>query len=182
MTLLSNTELHELIETGVINAKHENVNGSSIDITLHNTIKVEERPDKRVYHAIKAYQKEPLVMYDYPIYGSYCMVPGEFILASSEEIFNLPLNISAEYKLKSSMARIGLEHLNAGWCDPGWSNSRLTLELKNMTRYHGIDIEPGMKIGQIVFFKHAPVPEHESYKVKGQYNNQTTVTAKKELR
>ncbi|MCV6900917.1 hypothetical protein OE165_28190, partial [Escherichia coli] len=45
---------------------------------------------------------------------SFLLRPGQFILAQTIEKFHLPPDISAEYKLKSSMARIGLEHLNAG--------------------------------------------------------------------
>lgn len=36
---------------------------------------------------------------------SFLLMPGEFILAQSVEVFNLPDDLSAEYKLKSSMAR-----------------------------------------------------------------------------
>ena len=110
----------------------------------------------------------------------YVLLPGDFILAASVEIFNLPNNISAEYKLKSSMARIGLEHLNAGWCDAGWNRSCLTLELKNMTRHHSIELNYKDPIGQIVFFKHTPVPNDKSYAVRGRYNGDTSVQGVKE--
>jgi deoxycytidine triphosphate deaminase len=107
-------------------------------------------------------------------------MPGAFILAHSREVFNLPSDISAEYKLKSSMARIGLNHLNAGWCDSFWSGSVLTLELHNTTQNHAIQLRMGDPIGQMVFFRHAPVPEESSYKVRGRYNNDKTVSGIKE--
>ena len=87
----------------------------------------------------------------------------------------MPMDISAEYKLKSSMARIGLEHLNAGWCDAGWHGSVLTLELVNVTRHHSIIIRPGDPIGQMVFFRHAPVPPERPYATRGRYNTDRTV-------
>ena len=34
--------------------------------------------------------------------------------------FNLPNDISCQFVLKSSRAQSGLNHLLAGWCDPGW--------------------------------------------------------------
>jgi len=108
--------------------------------------------------------------------------PGEFCLAESREVFNLPNNIAAEYKLKSSMARNGLNHLLAGWCDPGWYGSTLTLELHNVTQYHTIKLQPGMKIGQMVFYEVEPVPEEKSYKTKGQYNNQKGAQESKGVR
>ena len=181
MTLLSYTEICELIEQGVIeNAKYENVNSSSLDITLGEEILVES-----TYYTTDSIQvkntwikqldkKHHLNSVKCKLETSYSLRPNEFILAHSVEIFHLPLHISAEYKLKSSMARLGLEHLNAGWCDAGWNNSVLTLELKNVTRHHSIVLTPGDKIGQIVFFKHTPVPEDKSYKARGSYNGDKT--------
>jgi dCTP deaminase len=101
---------------------------------------------------------------------TFCLAPGNFVLAHTQQIFNLPDYISAEYKLKSSMARIGLEHLNAGWCDPGWHGSSLTLELKNMLQNHTIVLQPGDRIGQVVFFKHDRVRRDKSYATVGRYN------------
>ncbi|MGZ5029037.1 MAG: dCTP deaminase [Methylobacter sp.] len=179
--LLSYNELVKLVESGVINAPVENINGSSIDITLHDVIRVEYQSigDRE---EVDLYYKENIETIEHKITFRYKIKPREFILASSNETFNLPNNISAEYKLKSSMARNGLEHLNAGWCDAGWNNSRLTLELNNMTRYHDLIIRPNMKIGQVVFFKHKPVPDDASYATKGQYNWQDKVQASKGIR
>ena len=112
----------------------------------------------------------------------YMIAPGEFLLAQSEQLFNLPMDISAEYKLKSSMARIGLEHLNAGWCDPGWHSSVLTLELINCSRFHTIRIVPGERIGQVVFFRHTLVPEEVSYQKRGRYNLDSKVSGMKPVK
>ena len=106
----------------------------------------------------------------------FSLEPGEFILASSIEVFNLPPDISAQYRLKSSMARIGLEHLNAGHCDAGWNGSVLTLELKNVTRYHAIHLQAGDPIGQMVFWRHEPVPADKSYAARGRYNGDGSVS------
>lgn len=186
--LLSYTELLDLIEQGVINAPIENVNAASIDLTLDDVLLV-ERTERDESTLVDLANKQSISVDEYNMADvdkddpddvpSYFLGPGEFVLASSREVFNLPNNISAEYKLKSSMARNGLEHLNAGWCDAGWHGSKLTLELKNMTRDHTLILRPGMKIGQVVFYKHAPVPDHASYATKGRYNGQTEVTASK---
>jgi dCTP deaminase len=106
----------------------------------------------------------------------YDVSPGEFIITESIETFNLPMWLSAEYKLKSSMARIGLEHLNAGWADAGWHGSKLTLEFKNMLQWHCIKLRPGDAIGQVVFFKHTLVPVDKSYAARGRYNNDYEAT------
>ena len=173
---LNYTEICELIEQGVVeNAEFRNVNSSSLDITLGRDILAELLPNNW-----GSFHEKPISLRDRTPLNmelkrtSYTLFPGEFVLASSKEVFHLPNNISAEYKLKSSMARIGLEHLNAGWCDAGWHGSVLTLELKNMTRYHKILIQEGDLIGQVVFFKHTPVPADKSYATRGRYNGDLT--------
>jgi deoxycytidine triphosphate deaminase len=39
-----------------------------------------------------------------------------------------------------------------------------------------------MKIGQMVFFRCAPVPDHASYAAKGQYNGDTGAVGSKGVR
>jgi dCTP deaminase len=184
MSLISYNKLVELVESGVINAPIENINGASIDITLDPIImfeqpKFENRTDLRTTVDLAA--KESIRMSSIEFF-EFVLSPGEFILASTAETFNLPNNIACEYKLKSSLARSGLQHALAGWADPGWNNSKLTLELSNATRFHQLKLTAGMKIGQMVFFECDPVPDEHSYATKGQYNNQDKVTANKGVR
>jgi dCTP deaminase len=54
----------------------------------------------------------------------------------------------------------------------------LTLELQNARRLHPVALWPGMKIGQLVFFQMAGLPD-VSYAVKGHYNRDEAVTASK---
>lgn len=183
MSLMSYRGLMHLVMDGVVRgADPEQVNASSIDIRLGQAIMVERSSD--AYgdepYLVDVSERQGLIM-DKFYMGSegYTLEPGEFILAQSLETFHLPSTISAEYKLKSSMARAGLEHLNAGWCDSGWAGSVLTLELKNMTRSHALRIKPGMLIGQMVFFAHEIVPHDRSYATRGRYNNDTEVTGVK---
>ena len=77
----------------------------------------------------------------------YDLAPGQFCLAATAETFYLPDNIAAEFKLKSSLARAGLNHALAGFADPGWTGSVLTLELTNTLRWHSLRLRPGMKAG-----------------------------------
>jgi deoxycytidine triphosphate deaminase len=169
-SLLSYLELEELVHTGVIEgAFKESINSASIDIHMGPVILIERGTPQSIKRLDKKDQLD-IERIDLGPEGSYCLAPGEFLLAQSREIFNLPNNISAEYKLKSSMARLGLDHLNAGWCDAGWHGSVLTLELKNCTQRHRIVLTVGDRIGQMVFFKHKMVPKEKSYAARGSYN------------
>ena len=104
----------------------------------------------------------------------YLLQPGEFCLAETVETFNLPDSISCQFVLKSSRARSGLTHALAGWCDPGWHGSKLTLELQNMRRFHDIALYPNLLIGQMVFHYMSEIPVR-SYRDVGHYNNHVTV-------
>jgi dCTP deaminase len=177
--LLSYDELQQLISDGVITADRELVNGASIDVCLDPTIMVEREPREKESAFIDLQAKQSLKMIKLFVQREYYLQPGQFILASTTELFNLPDNIACEFKLKSSLARAGLNNMLATWCDPSWSNSKLTLELKNDTQFHTLIIRPGMKIGQMVFYRVKPVPHEHSYAVKGRYNNTTEVTESK---
>jgi dCTP deaminase len=96
----------------------------------------------------------------------WVMEPNDFLLASTLESVKLPDNISAQFLLKSSIARCGINHLLAGWIDAGFAGN-ITLELHNVSR-NPVLLTAGMKIGQLVFFKHVDTGEM-SYRHKGQY-------------
>lgn len=189
MSLLAYNQLKQLINDGVVEGVYdEHINAASIDLTLAPGLMVETPPTSgEIVKAIDLQAGQTIPMSDYIMtpYGGeayYDLMPGEFILASSVELFNLPDNLSAEYMQKSSLARSALEHLAAGWCDAGWCGSTLTLELVNVSRYRPLRLRPGMKIGQMKFFMHDPVPPEASYKNRGQYNGDVGVQQMKNLK
>lgn len=179
--LLAGHELHELIDEGVITAKHEFVNAASIDVRLGHEFFVEldcSKPGNRETVVDLGKDKPdsvPMVKYTTDEDARFHLHPGDFCLAHTIEKFNLPNTISAMFILRSSMARSGLEHMQAGWADAGWHGSVLTLELINVLRHHPIALRPGMRIGQMVFFRHTDCAD-SSYAIKGNYNNTSTVT------
>jgi dCTP deaminase len=82
----------------------------------------------------------------------FILHPGEFVLGSTLERVRLPDDMVARLEGKSSLGRLGLLiHSTAGYVDPGWDGF-LTLELSNVANLP-ITIYPGMKIGQISFFR-----------------------------
>jgi len=72
------------------------------------------------------------------------------------------------------------KRLCIGTIEPGIAlfamTSVLTLELKNLTRYHTIRLHDGVRIGQMVFHRSAvPVPHDCSYAKRGRYNGNDSV-------
>lgn len=175
--ILAHEEILELIRQGVVeHAREEAVNSASLDVHLGKVFLLEGSLDKVFDYRHRRYNGgvglQPLTLSeDKPL----ALTPGMFVLAHTVEVFNLPAWLSAEYKLKSSMARAGLDHLNAGWCDAGWHGSTLTLELKNVTNHTTILLRPGDPIGQMIFYRHKEVPLDKSYATRGRYNQQKTV-------
>jgi dCTP deaminase len=168
--LLSYTDLHQLIEDGVIDADPQLVNSTSIDVHIGDTVLVEG--SGRHSGIVDLTNKEMPWMSTFTMSEEegFVLQPGQFVLAHTRETFNLPDDISGEFKLRSSVARAGLNHSLAGWADAGWHGAQLTLELHNALQHHSLRLRPGMRIGQMVFYRHAPVPAEGSYRTKGRYN------------
>ncbi len=141
----------------------EQVSPASYDVRLGNEIKVEgsicgTESDKGRWMNRNIKDTEGFVLY-----------PGQFILAHTLEYVRLPVNIEAQFQLKSSRAREGIQHLFAGFIDPGF-HGQVTLELKNVTQRHSIFLKPGMLIGQLRFAKLEETPIRP-YSLTGRYMN-----------
>jgi dCTP deaminase len=141
------------------------LNPASLDVRLGPNLMIEVRDQPELMRIDISERTE-----DDP----YLLLPGEVCLAETIEQFDLPDDVSAEFVLKSSRARDFYGHMLAGWCDPGWHGSKLTLELKNERRYHPLPLYPNLKIGQMVFFRMSAIPL-KSYALTGHYNNHETV-------
>ena len=74
------------------------------------------------------------------------------MLGSTYELITLPDDVAARLEGKSSLGRLGLlTHSTAGFIDPGFSG-HVTLELSNVATLP-ITLWPGMKIGQLCYFR-----------------------------
>ena len=101
----------------------------------------------------------------------FILHPGEFVLGSTAERVALPDDLVARLEGKSSLGRLGLLiHSTAGYVDPGW-DGYLTLELSNVANLP-ITLYPGMKIGQISFFRLSTPAESPYGKAGNKYQGQ----------
>jgi dCTP deaminase len=108
----------------------------------------------------------------------FILHPGEFVLGSTYEFVTLPDDVAARLEGKSSLGRLGLlTHSTAGFVDPGFKG-HVTLELSNVATLP-IKLWPGMKIGQLCFFKLTSPSEHPygSEKYASRYQGQRGPTA-----
>ncbi len=178
--ILSDRTIKEEIKAGriVIEPFDEaNVQPSSVDLHVDAQFRVfansrypfidvkREMPDLTELVDVK--EGEPFILH-----------PGEFVLGSTLERVGIPDDMVARLEGKSSLGRLGLLiHSTAGYVDPGW-DGYLTLELSNVANLP-ITIYPGMKIGQISFFRlttPADVP-YGSKATRSKYQGQRGPTA-----
>ena len=148
----------------------EHLNPASLDVTLGDRIMIEVTGTREL---------EITGIHNYSEEQPYWIKPGEFFLAETREIFHLPDYVAGVFCLKSSRARDGWDHAEAGFCDPSWFGSRLTMELKNSRRLNALPIWPGMRIGQMLFMLISGTPER-GYDKTGKYNCDLGVTASKD--
>ena len=109
---------------------------------------------------------------------AFVLHPGEFVLGSTFEFVSLPDDVAARLEGKSSLGRLGLmTHSTAGFIDPGFEG-HITLELANVATLP-IKLYPGMKIGQLCFFRLTSPAENPygSAKYGSRYQGQRGPTA-----
>ena len=150
---------------------------SSIDFRLDKFFRVFE--NHRYPHIDPAQDQSDLTrMVETVGEEPFILHPGEFVLGSTYEVVSLPDDIAARVEGKSSLGRLGLlTHATAGFVDPGFSG-HVTLELANVATLP-IKLYPGMKIGQLCFFRLSSPAEHPygSEKYGSRYQGQRGPTA-----
>jgi len=134
------------------------VQPSSIDVRLDRYFRVFE--NHRYPHIDPAADQPDLTRPVQPEPDEpFILHPGEFALGSIYEVVTLPDDVAARVEGKSSLGRLGLlTHATAGFIDPGFSG-HVTLELSNVATLP-IKLWPGMKIGQLCFFRLSSPAEH----------------------
>ena len=152
--LLSDGDLRKELASGrlVVDPLDEAmIQPSSIDVRLDRYFRVFE--NHRYPHIDPAADQSELTRVVEPSGDEpFILHPGEFALGSIFEVVTLPDDIAARVEGKSSLGRLGLlTHATAGFIDPGFSG-HVTLELSNVATLP-IKLWPGMKIGQLCFFR-----------------------------
>ncbi|KQQ22264.1 deoxycytidine triphosphate deaminase [Rathayibacter sp. Leaf299] len=152
--LLSDRDIQTELSSGRVGLDPHDpamIQPSSVDVRLDRFFRLfdnhrypyidpaEDQPD--LTRLVETPQGEPFILH-----------PGEFVLGSTYEAVTLPDDIATRLEGKSSLGRLGLlTHSTAGFIDPGFTG-HVTLELSNVATLP-ITLWPGMKIGQMCFFR-----------------------------
>ncbi|MGO3147492.1 MAG: dCTP deaminase [Leucobacter sp.] len=152
--LLSDRDISSELDAGRIKldpSEPSMVQPSSVDVRLDRFFRLF---DNHKYAVIDPAQDQPELtrLIEVEPADGFILHPGEFVLGSTLELIGLPDDLAARLEGKSSLGRLGLlTHSTAGFIDPGFEG-HITLELSNVSTLP-IRLWPGMKIGQLCFFK-----------------------------
>lgn len=180
--LLSDKDIRAEVDAGRVQLDPwdpEMVQPSSVDVRLDKYFRLF---DNHKYPYIDPAEEQPELtrLVEVGAGEPFILHPGEFVLGSILETVTLPDDVAARVEGKSSLGRLGLlTHATAGFVDPGFSG-HVTLELSNVATLP-IKLWPGMKVGQLCFFRLSSPVEHlyGSAKHGSHYQGQRGPTASK---
>ena len=143
--ILSDKTISKMIEEKTLVIEpitKEQIQPASVDIRLGNTFSVVDDTPSGVITLGNKIEYKSIVT------DTYLILPGQFVLATTMEYFELPDDLTAFVEGRSSLGRMGLFIQNAGWVDPGFKGE-ITLELYNANRC-AIELKAGRRVGQLV--------------------------------
>jgi dCTP deaminase len=154
--VLSDHDIQQALETGLIHMSPEpdlsvQLGSCSIDLRLGKRFRVfnyskvpyidpnNPKTTNEMMSEVGVADGEPFILQ-----------PGDFVLATTMETFQLPATLLARLEGRSSLGRLGIVvHSTASVFDPGW-NGVAVLELGNLGRMP-IALYPGMRICALTF-------------------------------
>ena len=141
---------------------------ASVDVRLGNTFSIVEDTPTGIISLSSEIKYKTITA------EKYLLLPGQFVLATTMEYFELPNDLTAFVEGRSSLGRMGLFIQNAGWVDPGF-RGEITLELFNANRC-AIELQCGRRVGQLVF---AQMDDSALNPYNGKYQGQKGATGSK---
>jgi len=159
------------------------INPASIDLRLGASYRL---PHPMWQSSTRIMAGDPAHVATLPTWGDECIMPpeglviypGQFILCCSMETVCIPNDACAFLVSKSSMGRVGLEHLHAGLGDPGFCG-QWTWELHSVAPWP-ILLLPGKRYMQMVVHD-LVAPAARDYSVTGRYQHQVGATPAREV-
>ena len=142
--ILSDKEIRTKLESGEITINpldYSRIGPCSVDLTLSPKFQI-----------FKGFGR-PFEMIEVDIDEGFLLMPGQFVLASTQEKISISASLAATLEGKSSVARMGIIVHAAGLVNPGTGTSKptqLTLEIFCMSG-SSVRLPPGMEIIQILF-------------------------------
>lgn len=148
--ILNGNDIKKLIkEKNIVeNVSEEYISSGSIDITMSSKILKIKKKTKAI-DLTKAESVDEIYE-QVEIEDEYNFKPNEVILVALNEKINLPKDIVAHIRPRTSLSRLGIflniQHINSGY------QGVLNIAISNLSP-NTYKIKPGIRIGQIIFEK-----------------------------
>lgn len=174
MSILSDTEIISLINSKGFNIEPcilNNIQPSSIDLTLGNTIEVLAEHGELDLKNPKDPQALDQLVTQIDISDSgYTLKPRQIVLGYSAELLTFTTGINGRICNRNSLARWGFDASLGHYINPGFKG-RMPLVLRNVGPL-SLTIHPGMKICQLEIHS-LDAPSHRNYENRHQVKDLT---------
>lgn len=132
----------------------DNIQPSSIDLTLDNRIRIPKRGIK-----INAFDADIKDCFEERILDEYVLKPGDFIIGQIKETIGLSKRMTGLIQNRNSLIRLGINVGLSSYINPGYFG-QLPIVIHNLGSF-SVDLVPGMRICQLVVYDVEPDPERD---------------------
>ncbi|HEX2171375.1 MAG TPA: dCTP deaminase, partial [Dehalococcoidia bacterium] len=168
--ILSDRDIRRYLAEGKIRVDpapdlEEQLGSCSLDFRLGNVFQVFELARVPYVDPTKDTHTEQFMRrIDVPDGEPFIIQPGELVLATTREYFEISNDLVARLEGRSSLGRLGIiVHGTASIFDPGWSGAAV-LELGNLGRM-AVALYPGMRVCAFTF-EQLSSPSENPYRQK----------------
>lgn len=153
MSVLADHEIEQELKLGrlIIEPKPKRINPASVELTLGREIVYLKRTLTNEIDLKKKFPEDMVERFMMDPKKGFSIKPGEHYLATTEELIELPADLTMMVLGKSTIGRIGLVPVTAGYIDPGF-RGQITLEIYNVS-HTPVIIYPGMFFAQGVILR-----------------------------
>lgn len=132
----------------------DNIQPSSIDLTLDNRIRIPKSGIK-----INAFDADIKDCFEERILDEYVIKPGDFIIGQIKETIGLSKRMTGLIQNRNSLIRLGINVGLSSYINPGYFG-QLPIVIHNLGNF-SVDLVPGMRICQLVVYDVEPDPERD---------------------
>ena len=132
----------------------DNIQPSSIDLTLDNRIRIPKSGIK-----INAFDADIKDCFEERILDEYVLKPGDFIIGQIKETIGLSKQMTGLIQNRNSLIRLGINVGLSSYINPGYFG-QLPIVIHNLGSF-SVDLVPGMRICQLVVYDVEPDPERD---------------------
>lgn len=153
MAVLADHEIEQELKQGrlIIDPKPKRINPASVELTLGREIVYLKRTLTNEIDLKKKFPEDMVERFMMDPKKGFSIKPGEHYLATTEELIELSSDLTMMVLGKSTIGRIGLVPVTAGYIDPGF-RGQITLEIYNVS-HTPVIIYPGMFFAQGVILR-----------------------------